>query len=381
MMKAFKIVAVALIATFAMGHGVMSFAQAPTISGKLSKESIEVGDRFEYIVDIEADRATPIHTQIFHKPMSDQEAEALAKSKRSMSSYTEYNEDVLELIKEYPIDTVKVDGRRLHLRKRYLLAAMETGDIPLVPAVMYYEKNRDVPDTLFSRDTLRLHVAGFEELDTTLFLRYDPASQQGVVVDSVMAMSKLRDTGLYKQKDLPFIFAEIRDYVIYAAIGVILFGLLVWLAVWLVLRFIKSRKAKPRKMPEIPPHIVANKALTELGHRKLWQKGKFKLYYSELTDILRVYISGRWGVGAMEMTSDEIVMALRDIDMPTNSRSDLITILRTADMVKFAKAEPEAEINEENLNRALYFVENTKVISLKGYEGKEEINSETNIKD
>ena len=381
MIKALKIVVVALVATMAMGHGVMSYAQTPTVSGKLSKQSIEVGDRFEYIVDIEADRATPIHTQIFHKEMSDDQAKALAESKRSMSSYTEYNEDIFELIKEYPIDTLKVDGRRLHLRKRYLLAAMETGDIPLVPAIMYYEKNRDVPDTLFSRDTLRLHVAAFEELDTTLFLCYDPTSQQGVVIDSLMAMSKLRDTGLYTQKDLPFIFAEIRDYVIYGAIGLILFGLFVWLVVWLLMRYLKSHKAKPRKLPTIPPHIVANKALTELGHRKLWQKGKFKLYYSELTDILRVYISGRWGIGAMEMTSDEIILALRDIDMSTNSRSDLVAILRTADMVKFAKAEPEAEMNDENLNRALYFVENTKQINTQRNEGKEEINSETNIND
>ena len=67
--------------------------------------------------------------------------------------------------------------------------------------------------------------------------------------------------------------------------------------------------------------------------------------------------------------------------MPSASRTDLITILRTADMVKFAKAEPEAEDNEENLNRALYFVENTKEEDKARYAGKQDINIETNIED
>jgi hypothetical protein len=126
---------------------------------------------------------------------------------------------------------------------------------------------------------------------------------------------------------------------------------------------------------------VANKALVELGHRKLWQKGKFKAYYTALSSILRTYIMGRWGVGALEMTTDEIIAQLRDHDMPTASRTDLITILRTADMVKFAKAEPEAEDNEDNLNRALYFVENTKLVDGERNEGKQDINIKTNIED
>ena len=100
-----------------------------------------------------------------------------------------------------------------------------------------------------------------------------------------------------------------------------------------------------------------------------------------MSEILRTYLDGQFGVGAMEMTTDEIIMALRDVDMPSASRTDLITILRTADMVKFAKAEPEAEDNEENLSRALYFVENTKEEDKARYAGKQDINIETNIED
>jgi hypothetical protein len=360
--------------------GVEARAQEPVVSGSLSKDSVEVGDHFDYTIDVEVDIATRWIPPTYGKQLTEEEAKKLDEAKRSISQYKEYNDDIIEVIEDYPIDTLKVEGRRVTLRKRYRMAVMETGDIPFVPVIAYYAKNRDEVDTLFSRDTLRLHVKSYEELDTTLFLTFDQKSG-GIVVDSLLAREKLRDEGIYTQKDLPFIFAEIKDYVTYGAIGLILFGLIVWLAAWLIVRYMRKRKAMPRPVPKIPPHVVANKALVELGHRKLWQKGKFKAYYTALTSILRTYISSRWDVGALEMTTDEIIMALRDVDMPSASRTDLITILRTADMVKFAKAEPEAEDNEENLSRALYFVENTKEEDKARYAGKQDINIETNIED
>ena len=360
--------------------GADALAQVPVVSGSLSKDSVEVGDHFDYTIDVEVDVATQWAPPTYGKLLTRQQRDSLNAAKLAMSTYKEYNDDILEVIEDYPIDTLKVDGRRLHLRKRYRLAVMETGNIPFVPVIAYLEKNRDKADTLYSPDTLRLTVKGYEELDTTLFIKFDPATN-GIVVDSLAARQKLRDEGLFAQKDLPFIFAEIKDYVIYGAISLILFGLLVWAVVVMLLRYLRNRRLAPPPAPKIPPHVVANKALIELGHRKLWQKGKFKAYYTALTSILRTYISGRWNVGALEMTTDEIIVALRDKDMPSQSRNDLITILRTADMVKFAKAEPEAEDNEENLNRALYFVENTKLASGERYEGKQVINIETNIQD
>lgn len=358
----------------------VTYGQEPEVRGTLSPESIEVGDQFDYTLDVIVDRATRWEPPTYGKLLSDDEKQALAAAKSSMSTFTEYNDEVIEVIEDYPIDTVKIEGRRLHLRKRYRMAAMETGEIPFVPVICYFEKNRDVPDTLFSADTLRLNVKSYEELDTTLFIKFDP-NAGGIAVDSLAAREKLRDDGLYEQKDLPFIFDEIRDYVIYGAIAIILLALLVWLLVWLIRHYLRNRQAEPRIAPTLPPHVVANKALVELGHRKLWQTGKFKVYYTALSSILRTYISGRWNVGALEMTTDEIIVALRDVEMPRDSRTNLIAILRTADMVKFAKAEPEAEENDENLHRALYFVENTKPFDAKRLEGKEDIDIDTNIED
>lgn len=370
--------AVALIAILCVDT---ASAEQPTLKGRFSKDSIEVGDHVEYIIDIEKDRATEIGIPDFDGNPTPEEQKRLREAKRSMSTFEEYDDDIFELIKEYPIDTIKVDGRHLHLRKRYVLAAMETGRIPMRPTILYFEKNRELPDTLYAPDTLYLNVANFMELDTTLFLKADPTSQQGFGVDKELAAEMLRDEGIHSQKNLPFIFGEIRDYVTYGAIGTIILGLLVWLIVWYVRRLLSRRATIIKPDPKIPPHVVAIKALEALKHKKLWQNGKYKQYYTALTDILRQYIAGRWGVGALEMTTDEIISALRDVDLPLDNRSNLVSIMRTADMVKFAKAEPEATENEDNFTYAYYFVENTKPMEVTHNESKQEITIDTNIEE
>lgn len=359
----------------------VAMAEKPTITGHFSKESVEVGDHVDYIIDIEKDRATEIGIPDFDGNPTPEDVRKEREAKRSMSTYEVYDEDILELVEDYPLDTVAVDGRHLHLRKRYTLAVMETGEIPLRPTILYFEKNRDVPDTLYAEDTLRLKVKSYAELDTMLFLKADPTSEQGFGVDGELAAEKLRDEGIHTQKDLPFIFAEVRDYVSYGAIALIVLGLVAWLLAWYIRRIVSRRAVIIKPGPKIPPHVMAIKALGELKNRKLWQNGKYKQYYTALTDILRVYISGRWGIGAMEMTTDEIIAALKDVHLALDNRTSLVAIMRTADMVKFAKAEPAAEENEDNYTKAYYFVENTKPVEENRIEGKAEITIDTNIEE
>ena len=50
------------------------------------------------------------------------------------------------------------------------------------------------------------------------------------------------------------------------------------------------------------------------------------------------------------------------MDITQKSKLDIISILRDADLVKFAKATPEAEENELAFDKAYYFVEETKPV-------------------
>ena len=372
-----RVITYTLLLLFATLATIEARGEKPIVSGRFSKDSIEVGDLVEYIIDIEADRATVIGVPDFDTATPD-ERKREAQAKGKMSTYETYDEDIFELIEDYPIDTLEVDGRRLRLRKRYLLATMETGKIPMRPTLLYFDKNRETPDTLYSEEMLYLNVKSYEELDTTLFLRPDPMSQQGFGVDTDKAMTLLKDEGINTQKNLPFIFGEIRDYVIYSAIAIIVLALMLYLLLPVLKRYLAQRGAIVKPKPKMPPHIVAIKALEELKNRKLCENGKHKSYYTSLVSILKVYIDGRWDISVLDKTSAETMVALRDVELPRECRSNLIAILETADFVKFAKVVPEAETNEELFIKAYYFVENTKAEESVVHD-KKEINFETPI--
>ena len=52
---------------------------------------------------------------------------------------------------------------------------------------------------------------------------------------------------------------------------------------------------------------MLRKQLEKLKQAQLWQNGKIKAYYSDLSDILRLYIENRYNSPALEMTTDEIL--------------------------------------------------------------------------
>lgn len=368
------------------------YAQEPKLSGRFSRDSIEVGDQVDYTLDIEVDRATFIGVPQFGESLTEAQKQDLQKRKAEISTFTDYQEGDFELIREYDLDTLKVEDRTLHLRKRYRLAAMETGDLVFRPEIIYLPKNSSEVDTLYADNLVTLHVKPYEELDTLNFLKSNVFTapgmmpSQGPTVDTTLVNNHLSTSGLVVQRDMPFIRDEVNvnERVVDSKeilLVLIVFG--VFIVVMGAILFYIYRKNRRSKFEEIllPPHVEANKALEQLHHRKLWQNDKHNLYYTLLTDILRRYISRRWEIRAMEFTTNETMEALRAFDIPNDSRLALHTILRTADMAKFAKAKPDDELNEECYTMAYYFVENTKVVDTEGVEGKEDITIDTKIGD
>ena len=131
--------------------------------------------------------------------------------------------------------------------------------------------------------------------------------------------------------------------------------------------YLRKKSKKPlilfKPKPELPAHVLALEALNHLKDEALWKRGRFKEYYTGLTDILRVYAEKRFGVMAQEMTSDEILDALK-IHTNDSILNKLKNLFFTADMVKFAKGIPESFENETNMDIAYDFVETTKLITV-----------------
>lgn len=307
--------------------------ERPQVEAFVTPDSIGIGDRFDYVIQVTRDMMQVVEFPEFE----------LGDNKQ------------IEVVESLPVDTLQRNQRQLTLRKRYRLAAFDEGNYNFGRAkVLYADKN--IIDTLFSEgDSIRLQVGTFQ-IDSTSQSIFD----------------------LKPQKDLPFRFAEVKGYtkwglVILLVLGVVIYGLIRWL---------ESRGKHLgdlfHKAPPEPAHVVAIKALETLHNQKLWQNNRHKQYYSGLTDILRTYIVGRWEVGAMEMTSDEIIQAMRHIELPDKAAMDLTAVLKDADLVKFAKDTPNAEQNEADYLKVYYFVEETKVVeeedgSVEGAEPDEEL--------
>lgn len=142
----------------------------------------------------------------------------------------------------------------------------------------------------------------------------------------------------------------------------ILLGLAVVAVVVAIVYVIKRLKAhKPiielHVEPPIPPDTRALNALEELRRKELWQAGKLKEYYTDLTDIVRNYLEEAWDIPSTDMTSDETLEAFSSCKAYSETNdTKLRQILKTADMVKFAKSEPLPNEHTQAMNYATEFV-------------------------
>ena len=145
---------------------------------------------------------------------------------------------------------------------------------------------------------------------------------------------------------------------VYAVLAMLLLGSV---AVFFVIRY---RNNKPiikiiKVQPKLPPHLAAMQQIEQIKADKTVQRENPKLYYTELTDVIRTYIRERFGFNALEMTSSEIVERLLQ-EKDKESVADLQRLLETADLVKFAKHAPLMNENDMNLLNAIDFINETK---------------------
>ncbi len=216
-------------------------------------------------------------------------------------------------------------------------------------------------DSVFNIPPIKITIGGQEHFSNPTSLRvkyFIPDSTTLAKIDTVQLLKIFDIKGI---EDTPLTFAEFWErfglYIIFSLIGILL-------AIGTYFFIKKRRENRPvfiPQAPKIPPHITALSDLKKLKAKELWQKEKVKLYYTELTDILRHYIEARFAVPAIEYTSDEILGSLKNADLisPTDY-SELAQILNFADLTKFAKLNPLPHDNDRCMQYAFNFIESTK---------------------
>jgi len=244
----------------------------------------------------------------------------------------------VEVVSRTPIDTVFEDREQI-FKQTLFVTSFDSGFYALEPLRFPY------------------HVEG----DTTTYYTQIPSAWlevSTVAVDTTKAFFDIKPL-----MPEPLTWREIMTYVAWILGGLIVLCGIAWLIMFLIRKY---RKKKPDVVvvppkPKIPPYVTALEELEALRLKKLWQSDKIKEYYSELTDIVREYIEAQFGVQAVEMTTDEILYGLKNAGINAQAMGKLSGTLQTADLVKFAKAQPHALENDAVLTYSVDFVQETKV--------------------
>lgn len=235
----------------------------------------------------------------------------------------------IEIITVTPGDTAEIKNGRIQINREVIITSFDSGFYYIPPLKYVLDK-----DT-FASQPLSLKVA--------------PIPVDTVSADNIKAIKDVRSPRFYLWDYIP------------GYIWKILFVILLVSAIiyWCYNDENKTKKKEPKKRT-VPPYEKAMQALQALKEEKLWQGGQDKQYYTRLTDILREYLDGRFSINAMEMTSTEILDALRRNSETRVVERHMKEILKVADFVKFAKMRPLADDNEASMRYAMTFVEETR---------------------
>jgi len=220
----------------------------------------------------------------------------------------------LEVIRSYVVDTIKKNNQ-YELIKKYGITQFDSGKfaVPRLPVMINNKR-------LYS-DSLNIEISNVK-VDTLKQKMYE-----------IKAITQVNGT-----------LGSWWKYVL----GCIGIGFLAYFIV---------KKLQAKKLEQViykTPIEKATSLLKNLETKQLWQKGEIKSYYSELTDIARIYIEEEIHIPAMESTTTELIVALRQVanqkkmKLSKDTLRDLEKVLQQADLVKFAKSQPlDFEITED----------------------------------
>ena len=214
----------------------------------------------------------------------------------------------VEVVESLPVDTLKN-----RLEKKYLLTSFDSGQYVLPKQLVLINNKK------YFTDSLLINVAT---------VKVDTLKQKMFPIKSI--------------KREPKTFDDYR-YLLWWLIPILI-------TIAAILYFIFRKKEK-KKVPKIyvAPIQEALERLKELDEKQLLKQNKIKIYYSELTDIVRTYIEKDINIPALESTTNELIETINDFNESSNlgiskeTIQQLKEVLQSADLVKFAKSKPIIE--------------------------------------
>lgn len=231
----------------------------------------------------------------------------------------------LENLKNLEIVTnQKIDTFANSLIKKYLMTGFDSGAF-YIPSQQIFIKNRS-----YLTDSVLVNVAT---------VAVDTSQQKMFPIKAIQSE--------------PIIFDDFKPYIIWVILVLILIA---GLGYYLITRK-KIVSPDEEITPIAPPYDEAIEKLHELDNKLLWQNNEVKKYYSELTEIIRIYIEKELKIPALEITTFELVKKLSSsntsnaVNTPKQTIKKLNALFNEADLVKFAKSKPLShEIENDRKN-------------------------------
>lgn len=271
-----------------------SFGQ---VTSSIDSTSIKIGEQITYQINVEADSTDLV---VFPEGQTFQP---------------------LEMIESYKIDTT-INDAKFNLIKKYGLTQFDSGAYTIPRQKIVIGSNT------FFTDSLKVEVNNIE-IDTT-------------------------KQGLYDIKPFTEVDKSSSKWWKYLLFGLLALGLLAFLLYWFIWR--KKPLTEDEKVALLPPYDRAKLALKKLEESDYLQNEALKDYYSELTLIIRKYLDEKVYDHSMESTTNQLIDRLRllkegnQIDLSAETIKNLESILKRADLVKFAKSTPDVALAELDRN-------------------------------
>jgi len=304
MKKTFFIMLFGLLAT-----GFNSFSQQVLLNGKISTDSIVVGQPFDYQLTLTIPKDYYVEWQ--------QYGDTLSKS--------------VEVLKAGEVETTPINNSDVLMTQLLTLTSFDTGYV-YVPeiSVTYAQSVKDSIRRTLRTDEQEIYVNTVAVDTTQAFKPIKGVMKQGITTKEVLPLAGI----------------------LIAIVGIVL-----------LIRYLSKKKKnkvavkveKPK--PTIPAIVTAREKLAEVRTNEAWKTSKVKEYYTDITDIAREYLEGQFDIDAIEMTTDEIMDSVKALNINERTVGKFHDTLMTADFVKFAKASPTVEQNERAFTDINSFVE------------------------
>lgn len=302
----------------------ISILLAVTLQAQVDSTMLMIGDQTRLHLEVNADESDKVQFPL----------------------YSEYIVPDLLIAEQTKVDTVREKGGRMRMSQDLMLTSFKDSLFYVQPLPFVVNG-----DTQYTAEGFSLNVIQPFDLDSVN------------AYDGIMDIKDIERAPIYWAA----IWWSLAAFVLLALLAVGGYYLYLYLAK-------RYRKDETEEVnPDLlrPCEEVAMEKLEKIREEKVWQEGRTKDYFTELTDVLREYIARRYDVQSQEKTSDETLEAVRPILKAADLQdtyTQLQKTLRLADLVKFAKWQTTPDENEIALRQAFHFVEDTKPAVSEGEE-------------